>query len=139
MIRRPPRSTRSDTLFPYTTLFRSLYLLFKYGQQFLHGRDLFVVDQYMRILQVCLHLVGIGYKVRRKITAVKLHSFHDFNIGISTFRFFYSDHTFLLHLAHGFGNQLTNYLVIIGRNGSYMRSEERRGGKEWVSTCKSGW
>src|SRR3546814_13037193 len=30
MIRRPPRSTRTDTLFPYTTLFRSLrkgYLL----------------------------------------------------------------------------------------------------------------
>src|SRR3546814_20615224 len=25
MIRRPPRSTRTDTLFPYTTLFRSLY------------------------------------------------------------------------------------------------------------------
>src|SRR3546814_4636484 len=27
MIRRPPRSTRTDTLFPYTTLFRSGYLL----------------------------------------------------------------------------------------------------------------
>src|SRR3546814_228539 len=26
MIRRPPRSTRTDTLFPYTTLFRSRYL-----------------------------------------------------------------------------------------------------------------
>src|SRR3546814_12051075 len=26
MIRRPPRSTRTDTLFPYTTLFRSLIL-----------------------------------------------------------------------------------------------------------------
>src|SRR3546814_9630716 len=25
MIRRPPRSTRTDTLFPYTTLFRSPY------------------------------------------------------------------------------------------------------------------
>src|SRR3546814_4624735 len=25
MIRRPPRSTRTDTLFPYTTLFRSRY------------------------------------------------------------------------------------------------------------------
>src|SRR3546814_7743026 len=25
MIRRPPRSTRTDTLFPYTTLFRSFY------------------------------------------------------------------------------------------------------------------
>src|SRR3546814_12389032 len=29
MIRRPPRSTRTDTLFPYTTLFRSL-------ERFLH-------------------------------------------------------------------------------------------------------
>src|SRR3546814_4745916 len=29
MIRRPPRSTRTDTLFPYTTLFRSLAK--KYG------------------------------------------------------------------------------------------------------------
>src|SRR3546814_7568879 len=27
MIRRPPRSTRTDPLFPYTTLFRSLYRL----------------------------------------------------------------------------------------------------------------
>src|SRR3546814_6046011 len=32
MIRRPPRSTRTDTLFPYTTLFRSPALL-------LGGRD----------------------------------------------------------------------------------------------------
>src|SRR3546814_20877321 len=29
MIRRPPRSTRTDTLFPYTTLFRSLPLEFR--------------------------------------------------------------------------------------------------------------
>src|SRR3546814_1070793 len=27
MIRRPPRSTRTDTLFPYTTLFRSFFAL----------------------------------------------------------------------------------------------------------------
>src|SRR3546814_2634239 len=27
MIRRPPRSTRTDTLFPYTTLFRSLAMI----------------------------------------------------------------------------------------------------------------
>src|SRR3546814_1005786 len=27
MIRRPPRSTRTDTLFPYTTRFRSLFLI----------------------------------------------------------------------------------------------------------------
>src|SRR3546814_2499406 len=28
MIRRPPRSTRTDTLFPYTTLFRSAIVAF---------------------------------------------------------------------------------------------------------------
>src|SRR3546814_2119704 len=33
MIRRPPRSTRTDTLFPYTTLFRSHRLE---GQRILH-------------------------------------------------------------------------------------------------------
>src|SRR3546814_18159598 len=31
MIRRPPRSTRTDTLFPYTTLFRSDALNARYG------------------------------------------------------------------------------------------------------------
>src|SRR3546814_12149939 len=36
MIRRPPRSTRTDTLFPYTTLFRS------------HGDGHHVVDQERR-------------------------------------------------------------------------------------------
>src|SRR3546814_9414354 len=34
MIRRPPRSTRTDTLFPYTTLFRSQYE----GLEALHRR-----------------------------------------------------------------------------------------------------
>src|SRR3546814_5161908 len=33
MLRRPPRSTRTDTLFPYTTLFRS-------GGGLMHARDL---------------------------------------------------------------------------------------------------
>src|SRR3546814_17202385 len=32
MIRRPPRSTRTDTLFPYTTLFRSQIAARKLGQ-----------------------------------------------------------------------------------------------------------
>src|SRR3546814_15098468 len=33
MIRRPPRSTRTDTLFPYTTLFRSLPMLSGLGRR----------------------------------------------------------------------------------------------------------
>src|SRR3546814_1424148 len=31
MIRRPPRSTRTDTLFPYTTLFRSIDIQLRSG------------------------------------------------------------------------------------------------------------
>src|SRR3546814_2867056 len=33
MIRRPPRSTRTDTLFPYTTLFRSLHPVMQRGRR----------------------------------------------------------------------------------------------------------
>src|SRR3546814_2997993 len=36
MIRRPPRSTRTDTLFPYTTLFRAL-LLGRTGESIARG------------------------------------------------------------------------------------------------------
>src|SRR3546814_8275091 len=34
MIRRPPRSTRTDTLFPYTTLFRSLTVSSKSNEMY---------------------------------------------------------------------------------------------------------
>src|SRR3546814_1282933 len=46
MIRRPPRSTRTDTLFPYTTLFRSVFL----GEAFLErlGR---AVDEILGLLE----------------------------------------------------------------------------------------
>src|SRR3546814_5550936 len=36
MIRRPPRSTRTDTLFPYTTLFRSVHGRKRIGQDGFH-------------------------------------------------------------------------------------------------------
>src|SRR3546814_4177827 len=42
MIRRPPRSTRTDTLFPYTTLFRSLrFTCGRVVRRQVLGRDLF--------------------------------------------------------------------------------------------------
>src|SRR3546814_7057334 len=37
MIRRPPRSTRTDTLFPYTTLFRSKHFRRDARLNFAHG------------------------------------------------------------------------------------------------------
>src|SRR6056297_3571103 len=40
MIRRPPRSTRTDTLFPYTTLFRSHPAPARHGLERAVGADL---------------------------------------------------------------------------------------------------
>src|SRR3546814_18848616 len=42
MIRRPPRSTRTDTLFPYTTLFRSE------NQRCVNGRELESLQRWRR-------------------------------------------------------------------------------------------
>src|SRR3546814_10738794 len=39
MIRRPPRSTRTDTLFPYTTLFRSPIKNLIFGLKRISGRN----------------------------------------------------------------------------------------------------
>src|SRR3546814_12400447 len=48
MIRRPPRSTRTDTLFPYTTLFRS------------PGASiaLAATGEFRRVLQILVNLIG---------------------------------------------------------------------------------
>src|SRR3546814_7275348 len=42
MIRRPPRSTRTDTLFPYTTLFRSIEGVLKLSTGTEDGREMIV-------------------------------------------------------------------------------------------------
>src|SRR3546814_3824644 len=55
MIRRPPRSTRTDTLFPYTTLFRSP------GPQNPDDKGLLIVDQTEE-----KRLRGISRRMRRR-------------------------------------------------------------------------
>src|SRR3546814_11423014 len=52
MIRRPPRSTRTDTLFPYTTLFRSLetrYFRLDAQIQFIHSMTCFGCATFMNL------------------------------------------------------------------------------------------
>src|SRR3546814_2144064 len=59
MRRRPPRSTRTDTLFPYTTLFRSLQQAFA-REDFDPGRDVFV----QRLLEAFgIHAEELGGQV----------------------------------------------------------------------------
>src|SRR3546814_2854725 len=53
MIRRPPRSTRTDTLFPYTTLFRSFDKAALRGGNDRRGR--FMVRVYLQRHALALH------------------------------------------------------------------------------------
>src|SRR3546814_3535714 len=65
MIRRPPRSTRTDTLFPYTTLFRSLILTFASISFFAFlptttASTLPLVEPRMRASTAAIHNLGIS-------------------------------------------------------------------------------
>src|SRR3546814_5253402 len=66
MIRRPPRSTRTDTLFPYTTLFRSLVVALATFAPGIAGKPLRImatiyIDVFRAIPAVLvIYLVGFG-------------------------------------------------------------------------------
>src|SRR3546814_20016412 len=100
MIRRPPRSTRTDTLFPYTTLFRS-----PLAPQF----D--VHQQVATRVQPFLSIVGREFLRSHSNPAWRVF---DMNVPRS-------------------GKREVNCRKILSR------SEERRVGKECVSTCRSRW
>src|SRR3546814_17111632 len=78
MIRRPPRSTRTDTLFPYTTLFRSV--------ERVGGNMLYVIHHqpaargsYFSVL--CTYPIGSGRPIR-----IHPNSSHGTNQGKETDR-----------------------------------------------------
>src|SRR3546814_20413817 len=110
MIRRPPRSTRTDTLFPYTTLFRSVTQ--RAGAE---GRDL------ARAPRRCRRRGADG--PRRARTGVP----SEHGAGEAQ----------RLRGADGGGEDAfagtDQPCVDVGR------SEERRVGKECVSTCRYRW
>src|SRR3546814_20780311 len=101
MIRRPPRSTRTDTLFPYTTLFRSGYLL------------------------------GIGGRSRARRIVTEMP---ETNAALAIVT---RDRKDDVRLSMAL-NKLTEEDPAL-RWGRTRRSEERRVGKECVSTCRSRW
>src|SRR3546814_15373859 len=58
MIRRPPRSTRTDTLFPYTTLFRSLDLRERHQGRALLAKARQRALGVLKCRKHCLSIVG---------------------------------------------------------------------------------
>src|SRR3546814_2414474 len=62
MIRRPPRSTRTDTRFPYTTLFRSFY----YSRSYAMSKPTYV-QEYNAIVEVLNHYNEGGKQAKSSI------------------------------------------------------------------------
>src|SRR3546814_12429662 len=112
MIRRPPRSTRTDTLFPYTTLFRSVVV---FAQRHAPKR---LVDRLAGGDQP----VGQGVVIAEQPGAELAERDDD---GSGQRR----------QIDHEPG--LEAVLGVPQRVGEQQRSEERRGGKECGSTCRS--
>src|SRR3546814_14192721 len=113
MIRRPPRSTRTDTLFPYTTLFRS----------FVPGGVPQLVQSRRGILVVALKQLRFGHMdvvanriVKRPVLLIV-------------------DETKACH-GQAAGHRIADRVVDAIED---VRSEERRVGKECVSTCRYRW
>src|SRR3546814_12756582 len=107
MRRRPPRSTRTDTLFPYTTLFRSAH------QQ--------------RALER-FALIGKLVTEPRRIECDRLHRTPAF-LAAGVLRVIVR---ILRHVA-------VMHVEVVREVTHHFRSEERRVGKECVSTCRSRW
>src|SRR3546814_12107944 len=112
MIRRPPRSTRTDTLFPYTTLFRSVRAVLAVETRAHRERAIRVMEQ-----------TRIGAAAVDDGGPVEVVGFVDQAgaIRVGECRF---------DGRHARGGRMG---IDIGR------SEERRLGKECVSTCRSRW
>src|SRR3546814_16916050 len=125
MIRRPPRSTRTDTLFPYTTLFRSP------GQTLAEVNGLGTVWVNAAIPEAQAGGVRVGAPARVTVTAFPDETF--------TGRV-----TAILPQAHLESRTLTARVEIANRGGRlrpglFARSHARRVGTECVSTCRYRW
>src|SRR3546814_15406463 len=147
MLRRPPRSTRTDTLFPYTTLFRSAPEL---GLQ--HDGHLAGVARAQRVRNLAVEMIGAegdvemvaaGQAVLRDVDKRPAH--HN---AQGVFHHAIVSQTVAAHfLGHVAPRPDCGRLILprilassgIPRWGASVRSEERRVGKECVSTCRSRW
>ena len=87
-------------------------------QQVAHVRDLLFVDQDEGLVENGFHAVRIGDEVRRKIAAVELHSFDDFEQRVHRLRFFDRDDAVFADLVHRFSDDRADRLVAVGRNRS---------------------
>src|SRR3546814_19630488 len=123
MIRRPPRSTRTDTLFPYTTLFRS-------------NRDGRVLGRGAR--EDLRDVAGwpVGYQPARELVRPQARREQE---ALADWNAQFEQEPALLFGLHALGHQPQPAAAGDAGDGLADRPEERRVGKECVSTCRSRW
>src|SRR5262249_54657544 len=82
------------------------------------ARQLLLVDQDVRILELDPHLVGVGDEVGRDVAAVELHALDHVELGLERLRLLDRDHALVADLVHRLGEEGTDFLVAVGRNGA---------------------
>src|SRR3546814_16487756 len=123
MIRRPPRSTRTDTLVPYTTLFRS-------GEwEPARLRAQFFLTDVVRPAAARLADAAAHHEQRDDAAIAHVHMIPVIETGAE------NDHRAAAGLLRRVGELARDLDDRLTRD----RSEERRVGKECVSTCRSRW
>src|SRR3546814_17738331 len=121
MIRRPPRSTRTDTPFPYTTLFRSV------AREQLRVLEIRLGEE--RALDAAAAVLQRHERLRLAALADAAHLAGDDHGGFRP-----PAAAFLLRAVVLAGGPQRVELAEVA-----ARSEERRVGEECVSTCRSRW
>src|SRR3546814_10717607 len=81
MIRRPPRSTRTDTLFPYTTLFRSPGAV--ENALFFRGEDLRIDIGASMHLELMPIIIGMDYRARIHIPGTPYKTSSQFALTVN--------------------------------------------------------
>src|SRR3546814_16213354 len=134
MIRRPPRSTRTDTLFPYTTLFRSCRSRADWDKQLPSLRDR-GADRFQRGGCRAVLPVPPDRRPARRVAHADHH-----RRRLAGARFPAVRRTAARMADDAQEEECERRLRDTKpRRHRNVRSEERRVGKEWVSTCRSRW
>src|SRR3546814_14514003 len=124
MIRRPPRSTRTDTLFPYTTLFRSVEITEVSG-------DLNLLAELVLTI-----LAEEGAPSAWRSSEIKTAP----GVRLPVTRNGFDRHRIEIdYQVRGARQRLIEVPEIINERIAGLRSEERRVGKVCVSACRSRW
>src|SRR3546814_11232722 len=132
MIRRPPRSTRTDTLFPYTTLFRSPVIV---HQNWLDAYD-YTTDRGAAFLNEYARANDPFDKVGKESRTMEVASI--VRASDRSFQVQWSERRYVNGSLAGTERWTASLTVVVQPPKTVeKRSDERRVGKECVSTFRA--